>query len=103
MKLVNAKLYEEQIKRKMWEVWYDEMRIDLPQCGFKNCKFQADGNCLQKSEYDRCEHKSAISTINSIIMACNLCCLCQNTACQNTGKEEYGCVPIWNGLGFGAR
>jgi len=24
MKLVNAKLYEEDIKRKMWEVWYDE-------------------------------------------------------------------------------
>ena len=66
------------------------MRIDLPQCGFKNCKFQADGNCLQKSEYDRCEHKSAISTINSIIMACNLCCLCQNTACQNTGVFQSG-------------
>ena len=24
MKLVNAKIYEEQIRRKMWEVWYDE-------------------------------------------------------------------------------
>ncbi len=24
MKIVNAKLYEEQIKRKFWEVWYDE-------------------------------------------------------------------------------
>lgn len=24
MKLVNAKLYEEQIRRKMWEIWYDE-------------------------------------------------------------------------------
>lgn len=24
MKLVNAKFYEEEIKRKMWEVWYDE-------------------------------------------------------------------------------
>lgn len=24
MKLVNAKLYEEQIKRKMWEIWYEE-------------------------------------------------------------------------------
>ena len=24
MKLVNAKLYEEQIKRKMWGIWYDE-------------------------------------------------------------------------------
>lgn len=24
MKLVNAKLYEEEIKRKMWEIWYDK-------------------------------------------------------------------------------
>ena len=24
MKLVNAKLFEEQIRRKMWEIWYDE-------------------------------------------------------------------------------
>ena len=24
MKLVNAKLYEEEIRKKMWEVWYDE-------------------------------------------------------------------------------
>lgn len=24
MKLANAKLYEEQIRRKMWEIWYDE-------------------------------------------------------------------------------
>lgn len=24
MKLANAKLYEEEIKRKMWEIWYDE-------------------------------------------------------------------------------
>ena len=24
MRLANAKLYEGQIKRKMWEIWYDE-------------------------------------------------------------------------------
>lgn len=24
MKLVNAKLYEEQIKKEMWKIWYDE-------------------------------------------------------------------------------
>lgn len=24
MKLVNAKLYEQEIKKKMWEIWYDE-------------------------------------------------------------------------------
>lgn len=78
------------------------MRIDLPQCGFKQCKFQFDGNCLHKSEYERCDYRRMEDAINSIIMACNLCSLCQNTKCQNSGHEE-GCVPIWNGLVFGAR
>lgn len=78
------------------------MRIDLPQCGFKNCRFQADGNCLKKSEFDKCEYIRMLGTIESIIMAFNLCCLCQNTKCQNTGHEEYGCAPIWNGLALGA-
>lgn len=78
------------------------MRIDLPCCSFKNCKFQFDGNCTEESEYDMCRHIHAVKTIDSIIGALNLCCLCQNTACKNTGREEYGCVPIWNGTHFGA-
>lgn len=78
------------------------MRIDLPQCGFKNCKFQADGNCISKNEYDRCEHARMSGTIRTMIMAFNLCSLCQNTKCQNSGREECGCVPIWNGLALGA-
>lgn len=35
-------------------------------------------------------------------MAFNLCPLCQNTQCQNSGHEENGCFPIWNGLALGA-
>lgn len=31
------------------------MRIDLPNCGFKNCKYCFDGNCTKPEEYDRCE------------------------------------------------
>lgn len=77
------------------------MRIDLPQCGFKNCKFQADGNCINQREHDRCEHIRMSSTIKAMIMAFNLCSLCQNIKCQNSGYEEYGCVPIWNGLALG--
>lgn len=77
------------------------MRIDLLQCGFKSCKFQLDGNCTKKSEFDRCEYKRMASAINAIIMAFNLCCLCQNTKCQNSGHDECGCVPVWNGLSFG--
>lgn len=78
------------------------MRIDLPQCGFKNCKFQADGNCINKSEHDRCEYVRMSGAIKTMIMAFNLCPLCQNTKCQNSGHEECGCVPVWNGLALGA-
>ena len=33
------------------------MRIDLPTCGFKNCRYCFDGNCKSKLEYERCEHR----------------------------------------------
>lgn len=33
------------------------MRIDLPTCGFKSCRYCFDGNCTKKVEYDRCEYR----------------------------------------------
>lgn len=33
------------------------MRIDLPTCGFKPCRYCFDGNCTKKVEYDRCEYR----------------------------------------------
>lgn len=33
------------------------MRIDLPTCGFKPCRYCFDGNCTNKVEYDRCEYR----------------------------------------------
>lgn len=33
------------------------MRIDLPTCGFKNCRYCFDGNCKSKLEYERCEYR----------------------------------------------
>ena len=33
------------------------MRIDLPTCGFKLCRYCFDGNCTNKVEYDRCEYR----------------------------------------------
>lgn len=78
------------------------MRIDLPQCGFKSCKFQGDGNCLNQNEHDRCEYARMSGTIRTMIMAFNLCSLCQSTRCQNSRHDEDGCFPIWNGLALGA-
>lgn len=34
------------------------MRIDLPLCGLKPCRYCFDGNCTKKSEYDRCEYQA---------------------------------------------
>jgi hypothetical protein len=45
------------------------MRIDLPQCDFKNCKYCFDGNCTKKNEYERCEYrrqKAEIDRLNHI-------------------------------------
>ena len=33
------------------------MRIDLPKCDFKNCKYYQDGNCIKQTEYDRCKYR----------------------------------------------
>lgn len=32
------------------------MRIDLPCCGFKNCRYSFDGNCTKPSEQEKCEY-----------------------------------------------
>ena len=32
------------------------MRIDLPRCNFKNCKYCFDGNCTSKKQYERCDY-----------------------------------------------
>jgi len=33
-----------------------KMRIDLPCCGFKNCRHCFDGNCTKPSEQEKCEY-----------------------------------------------
>lgn len=33
------------------------MRIDLPLCNFKSCRYCLDGNCTKKPEYERCEYR----------------------------------------------
>jgi hypothetical protein len=34
-----------------------DMRIDLPQCNLKTCRYCFDHNCTNKIEYDRCEYQ----------------------------------------------
>lgn len=32
------------------------MRADLPGCGFRYCRYNADGNCTKKNLYETCEY-----------------------------------------------
>lgn len=73
------------------------MRIDLPQCGFQNCRKQFDGNCKDKTEYEMCAYRRAVRTLDAIIKAQRLCVLCMERECVG-GKE---CVPIWSGAVLG--
>lgn len=46
------------------------MRIDLPRCNFKNCKYHLDCNCTSQNRYDTCEFREAkeeIEVLNAII------------------------------------
>lgn len=33
------------------------MRIDLPGCNFHECRYYADGNCVDTNRYDNCMYK----------------------------------------------
>ena len=48
------------------------MRIDLPQCGFKNCRYQFDGNCISESKtrYEKCEYKYYKDKVESPWIPC---------------------------------
>lgn len=48
------------------------MRIDLPQCGFKYCRYSFDGNCTNKNRYETCEYqldKAEIERLKTDIFA----------------------------------
>lgn len=33
------------------------MRVDLPGCGFRYCRYNAEGNCTKKTLYETCEYQ----------------------------------------------
>lgn len=39
------------------------MRIDLPTCNLKNCRYYSDGNCKYRIEYEKCEYQKLRSYI----------------------------------------
>lgn len=39
------------------------MRIDLPACKFKNCKYNFDHNCKSQARYDCCDFAADLSEV----------------------------------------
>ena len=37
------------------------MRIDLPQCDLKTCRFCFDGNCINADKYEQCSYTVVIN------------------------------------------
>ena len=40
------------------------MRVDLPFCNLITCRYQFDGNCMNKNKYDTCEYTEAAENLN---------------------------------------
>lgn len=68
------------------------MRIDLPCCGFKNCRYQFDGNCTNKNKYEKCEYQYLVSQLEQkkgtwVLTDGYRCSLC-NYKLQTTGIPD---------------
>lgn len=58
------------------------MRIDLPLCGFKNCKWESDCNCTNsKNGYDTCEYRLLNKTLEKVLII--------NDGCRAHCKYSY--------------
>lgn len=42
------------------------MRIDLPLCSFKNCRYNFDGNCESREKKDKCEFDIGINLLEQL-------------------------------------
>ena len=42
------------------------MRIDLPACSFKNCRYNEDHNCTKPNEYERCSRGNIFTLTEKI-------------------------------------
>lgn len=62
------------------------MRIDLPLCSFKNCKWEADCNCTSKSDYDKCYYRLLEKTLKEVLIESEYC----RSSCTHSYYEK-GC------------
>lgn len=43
------------------------MRIDLPQCDLKTCRYCFDGNCINNDRYGQCNYTIAIDNCKRLL------------------------------------
>ncbi len=70
------------------------MRIDLPLCGFKNCKYQFDGNCTHEDEYETCEF-TCMKTKDIPLLVDYIGDFYDNAKCKNCGNEFFKDEQDW--------
>lgn len=82
------------------------MRIDLPTCGFKSCRYCFDSNCTNRVEYNMCEYREYKDSLQSHgnwieyqipqIICCSNCDWATDVSeknfqyCPNCGAKMYG-------------
>lgn len=83
------------------------MRIDLPCCNFKRCKYYLDGNCIDKSKYESCEKNGTEKYINWLENMTILLAKCYQQThdmllekAKNKETDAYFSMPTVEGIDF---
>ena len=61
------------------------MRIDLPFCNFKNCRFQLDGNCTARGQREYCILSKDIVEV----VRCGKCRFREEHHYEDVGEKPY--------------
>ena len=64
------------------------MRIDLPSCGFRNCRYHFDGNCTKKVEYEKCIMKDMLKAYDDFPFCSISGCEAASKDCHKTCKDS---------------
>jgi len=75
------------------------MRIDKPGCGFKNCRYNFDGNCMRKAGDEGCEfkyYKDYFDKSESEQTKSNEYKNGYKKALEDINTEEYAITKEWN-------
>lgn len=64
------------------------MRIDLPCCGFRNCRYHFDGNCTKKVEYEKCIMKDMLKAYDDFPFCSISGCEAASKDCHKTCKDS---------------